>query len=72
MADLVRRTIENMIPDLVSLVKRKIFTRKEAREILKAREQAEYIFLRKTSQKKDYLKAIQFEFDLVNLLVADQ
>lgn len=67
MADLVRNIMESMILDLISLVKRKIFTRKEAKEILKAREQAEYVFLRKTASKKDYLKAIQYEYDLVRL-----
>ncbi len=66
MGDLVRSTMESMIPDIVSLVKRKVFTRKEAKEILKAREQAEYSFLKKNSSKKEYLKAIQYEYDLVS------
>lgn len=65
MGDLIRSTMESMIPDVISMVKRKIFTRKEAKEILKAREQAEYSFLKKTSGKKEYLKAIQYEYDLV-------
>lgn len=65
MADLVRTTVEAMVPDLLGLMRRKIFTKKEVKEILKTREDFEYIFLRKSSSKKDYLKAIQYEYELV-------
>jgi hypothetical protein len=59
--------MEAMVPDLVSLVKRKVFTKKEAKQILKARETAEYSFLKKNVTQKEYLKAIQYEYDLVSL-----
>lgn len=65
MADLVRTIIEDMLPDLTALGRRKIFTKKEIRQILKAREKAEYIFLRKNVTKKDYLKSINYELELV-------
>jgi len=66
MADLVRTTMEAMIPDLLTLMKKKVFTRKEVKEILKTREAFEYTFLRRTSAKKDYLKALEYEYQLVN------
>jgi U3 small nucleolar RNA-associated protein 6 len=67
MGDLVRSVMETMVPDIVSLVKRKVFTKKEAKQILKAREAAEYAFLKKNASQKEYLKAIQYEYDLVSL-----
>ena len=66
MADLVRTIIEGMLPDLTVLGKKRVFTKREIREIVKAREKAEYTFLRKNVTKKDYLKAINYELDLVN------
>jgi len=68
MADLVRSTMEAMIPDLLILMKKKVFTKTEVKEILKTREAFEYTFLRKTSSKKDYLKAIEYEYQLVSSL----
>ena len=65
MADLVENIVETMLPDLLSLLRRKIFTKKEVKQIIKARQASEYTFLRKTSTKKDYLKAIQYEYELV-------
>lgn len=67
MGDLVRSVMEAMVPDLVSLVKRKVFTKKEAKQILKARELSEYSFLKKNVTQKEYLKAIQYEYDLVSV-----
>ena len=66
MADLVQSTIETMVPDMLFFMRRKIFTKQEIKDILKIRENFEYTFLRKTSTKKDYLKAIQYEYELVN------
>lgn len=65
MADLVRTIIEGMLPDLTSLGRKKIFTKQEIRQIVQAREKAEYVFMRKNVTKKDYLKAINYELDLV-------
>ena len=65
MADLVRSTVEAMVPDLLMFMKKKVFNKKEVKDILKTRETFEYSFLRRTASKKDYLKAIQYEYQLV-------
>jgi len=64
MADLVRSTVEAMVPDLLMFMRKKVFTKKEIKDILKTRETFEYSFLRRTASKKDYLKAIQYEYQL--------
>ncbi len=69
MADLVRSTMEAMVPDLLVLMKKKVFTRKEVKEILKVRENFEYSFLRRNASKKDYLKAIEYEYELVDSII---
>ena len=67
MADLVRSTVEAMVPDLLMFMKKKVFNKKEVKAILKTRENFEYSFLRRNASKKDYLKAIQYEYQLVGI-----
>ena len=65
MADKIRSLIESMMPELISLVKKNLFTQTEAQDILKERENIEYSLTKKTVKLKDFLKALQFEINLV-------
>lgn len=67
MGDQVQTRIETMIPDLLRFVKQTIFTKKEVRQILKTRQSQEYSMLKRTAQLKDFIRAIEYEFQLVFL-----
>jgi len=53
-----------MLPDLLILEKKKAFSKQEIADIVKEREKIEYTLLRTNSSKKDFLKAIEFEYRL--------
>lgn len=65
MADKIKILIEEMRVDLLNLMKRQIFTKKEIKTILSLRENLEYSLTKKSCKAKDFLKAIQYEYDLV-------
>ena len=65
MADKVRSVIESMIWDLKGLEKRGQFNEEEIREILKTRENYEYSMNKNSATILEFLKAIQYEMDLV-------
>ena len=67
MADKINLLIESMMPDMLYLIRRKIFSKDEAKAILKNREDLEYSMTKTTVKIHNYLKAIQFEYDLVNI-----
>eukprot|EP01017_Pseudomicrothorax_dubius_P027793 TRINITY_DN3245_c0_g2_i2.p1 TRINITY_DN3245_c0_g2~~TRINITY_DN3245_c0_g2_i2.p1 ORF type:complete len:616 (-),score=136.02 TRINITY_DN3245_c0_g2_i2:26-1873(-) len=64
MADQVRETIENSIPELLRFVKKNIFGKEEVREILKIREKHEYNLVKRVAKLKDFLRAIEYELEL--------
>ena len=65
MADKIKILIEEMQGELIGFMKRQIFDKNEVKEILKKRETLEYGLTKKAAKVKDYLKAIQYEYDLV-------
>lgn len=65
MADKIKILIEEMRGELIALMKRQIFDKHEVKEILSVRENLEYSLTKKNCKPKDYLKAIQYEYDLV-------
>lgn len=67
MAEIVEYRIEKTVEDLNLLVDFGLFSKSNARDILKKRKDFEYILQRRTKTKLDYLKYIKFE---VNLLEA--
>lgn len=64
MADKVQLTLEQLIAQLDNLVKKGIFTKKDAKKITKKRRFHEYQFEKKDVSKIDFLKAIQYEIVL--------
>jgi hypothetical protein len=58
MADKIRILMEGMMPDLLTFIKKGVFTKKEGKEILKDRENLEYSLTKKSAGLKEYLKAI--------------
>ena len=66
MADKIRLLIETMMPDLLALKRKKVFSKKQIREILQNREEMEYALVKKGVTLKDYYKALEYEYTLVN------
>lgn len=64
MGDKIRLQIEGMLPEMLQFVKRKIFTKDEVNQIMKERENNEYLLERKNAGVKDYLKVIEYEYGL--------
>ncbi|ORX93777.1 hypothetical protein K493DRAFT_284390 [Basidiobolus meristosporus CBS 931.73] len=67
MADTVQYHLENMIPELEDLEKKKIFNKEEIRSIVKKRTNFEYALKRRSPKKIDYLRYIEYELNLENL-----
>ncbi|KAK9727368.1 U3 snoRNP protein [Basidiobolus ranarum] len=67
MADTVQYHLENMIPELEDLEKKKIFSKEEIRSIVKKRTNFEYSLKRRSPKKIDYLRYIEYELNLENL-----
>lgn len=64
MADKVRLLMESMLPDMLYYLKRKVFEKNEIREVMKERENNEYLLMRKNFSLKDIMKSIDFEYNL--------
>ena len=69
MADKIRLLVESMQGDLMALIKRRVFDKQEVKQVLAGRERLEYALAKKTCKVKDFLKAIQFEYDLVGYII---
>lgn len=64
MADTVNYLLEKMVPELEDLERRKLFDRKELKEIVRKRTNFEYLLKRKAPLKDDFLRYIEYEKDL--------
>lgn len=64
MADKIRLLMEGMLPDMLYYLKRKVFSKEEIRDIMKERENNEYLLMRKNFSLKDLMKSIDFEYNL--------
>eukprot|EP00878_Enallax_costatus_P017114 GHUV01017969.1.p1 GENE.GHUV01017969.1~~GHUV01017969.1.p1 ORF type:complete len:111 (+),score=23.01 GHUV01017969.1:290-622(+) len=67
MADTVRYMMEEMVPELEDLVKQKYFSKQEVKQIVKRRQDFEYLLKRKAALKEDYLRYIEYESKLEEL-----
>ena len=61
MADKVQLVLEALVPDLDELVHKGIFTKKDAKKIMKKRRYYEYQFEKTNVSYLDYFKAIKYE-----------
>ncbi|CAH1793560.1 unnamed protein product [Owenia fusiformis] len=68
MAEFVQQRIEEMLPELEQMERVKLFTKEEARSILKKRKAYEYKLRRKSKLKEDFLQYIQYEINVLNLV----
>eukprot|EP00301_Raphidiophrys_heterophryoidea_P019826 c4671_g1_i1.p1 GENE.c4671_g1_i1~~c4671_g1_i1.p1 ORF type:complete len:669 (-),score=179.31 c4671_g1_i1:167-2173(-) len=60
-------SLENMLPDLTDFYTRGIFSQNEIKSILKTRTQQENLMQGRLATKHDYLRAIQYEMNLMVL-----
>ena len=67
MADTVQELLEDMVPELEDLARKRIFSDKEIKEIVKKRRDFEYKLKRRESQKSEYLRYIAYETTLDKL-----
>lgn len=67
MAESINLILERMLPHLEELQHTGIFQEDEIRDIVKKRRQMEYQLFRRPPKKEDYLKAIEFEYNLDKL-----
>ncbi len=56
MADTVRYLMEEMIPELEDMQKKRYFTKAEIKQIVRRREEFEYKLKRKAALKADFLR----------------
>ncbi|XP_013395525.1 U3 small nucleolar RNA-associated protein 6 homolog [Lingula anatina] len=68
MAEFVQQSIEEMLPELEQMERVKLFSKAEAKLILKKRTAYEYKLRRRTKRKEDYLQYIQYEIHLLSLV----
>lgn len=61
MADKIQLTLESLISELDELVKKGIFSKKDAKKIIKKRRYYEYQFEKTNVSPLDYFKAIRYE-----------
>ncbi len=61
MADRVEYTMERMLPDLLALEKKEVFSRKEIKDIIQKRRDFEYRMQSKSVTDVDFLEAIAYE-----------
>lgn len=61
MADTVRYLMEQMVPELEDMVKQKYFSREEVKQIVKRRQDFEYLLKRKATLKEDFLRWVGVE-----------
>ncbi|KAH8741935.1 small ribosomal subunit (SSU) processosome [Cryptosporidium ryanae] len=64
MADKVQRALEDMVPELIDLGKRRVFTKDEIKEIICNRRTYEYKISSRTPILKDYLDYLNYEYEL--------
>ncbi|KAJ1607561.1 Utp6p-like protein, partial [Cryptosporidium canis] len=64
MADKVQRVMEDMVPELLDLGKRKVFSKDEIREIVRRRRDFEYKIASRTPTLRDYLEYLSYEYEL--------
>ncbi|GBF90696.1 U3 small nucleolar RNA-associated protein [Raphidocelis subcapitata] len=67
MADTVRYLMEEMVPELEDMQKRRYFSKAEIREIVKRRQEFEYKLKRKAALKEDFLSYAEYEAKLDQL-----
>jgi U3 small nucleolar RNA-associated protein 6 len=56
MADTVRYMMEEMIPELEDMVKQQYFSKQEVKQIVKRRQDFEYLLKRRAALKEDFLR----------------
>ena len=56
MADTVRYLMEQMVPELEDMQKKRYFSRQEVKEIVRKRQEFEYKLKRKAALKEDFLR----------------
>lgn len=61
MADTVQELMEDMVPELEDLARKRIFSTVEIKEIVKKRRDFEYKLKRRESQKTEYLRYVTYE-----------
>lgn len=61
MADTVQELLEDMVPELEDLARKRIFSTVEIKEIVRKRRDFEYKLKRRESQKTDYLRYVTYE-----------
>lgn len=64
MVDKVQRVMEDMVPELLDLGKRKVFSREEIREIVRCRRGFEYKIASRTPTLRDFLEYLSYEYEL--------
>ncbi|WIA08040.1 hypothetical protein OEZ85_007510 [Tetradesmus obliquus] len=67
MADTVRYMMEEMIPELEDMVKQQYFSKQEVKQIVKRRQDFEYLLKRRSVLKEDFLRYIEYESKLEEL-----
>eukprot|EP00890_Picochlorum_soloecismus_P003580 jgi/Picsp_1/4222/NSC_01731-R1_protein len=67
MADRVRKTLEEMVPELEALEQKGYFSKQEIRSIIQKRQNFEYNLQRRAALKKDYERYIEYEISLERL-----
>lgn len=67
MGDKVQERLEALVPILVDLESKNLFSKEEIREIVRRRRDFEYRALGRAKQKKDFLEYIQYEIALETL-----
>ncbi|KAF7455933.1 U3 small nucleolar RNA-associated protein 6 [Cryptosporidium felis] len=67
MADKVQRVMEDMVPELLDLGKRKVFSKEEIKEIVRRRRNFEYKIASRTPVLGDFLEYLNYEYELERL-----
>ncbi|XP_026277503.1 U3 small nucleolar RNA-associated protein 6 homolog [Frankliniella occidentalis] len=68
MAEFVELRTEEMLPEVEQMERMLMFEKEELRTIAKKRKEFEYKIQRRTKNKEDYLRYIQYEMDLLKLI----
>eukprot|EP00918_Siedleckia_nematoides_P005958 GHVU01012984.1.p3 GENE.GHVU01012984.1~~GHVU01012984.1.p3 ORF type:complete len:109 (+),score=16.10 GHVU01012984.1:2-328(+) len=63
MAETVQKNLEETLPELLDLLEKKVYKKKELAELVKARRCHEYRVASKTATVEDFLKYIHFEVE---------
>ena len=68
MADRVRKLMEDMVPEFDDLVRRKLCSEHEVKQLIRRREKAEYLLHRREPTREDFLRAAELEMNLEQLI----